>query len=182
MRKLYGEQYESRYEDLSKVLAPNKSVVELCAGDGFFYEHYLQYSNPDYTAIEWNGKFALYLKELGANVIEADLNTADIPPADIILIHASLYQFQDYKEIIRKMFAAARHQLIVAEPIENFASDKNKLKATIAAHLSNPGDGPKYFRFNRQTLLDAFEGYPEPAILEIPDNKEIILVFQKEPQ
>ncbi len=179
MKRLYGNRFENRYENLIKYIPPAKSITELCPGDGYFFEFYLKDSNPDYKAVEWNTKFSLYLRELGAEVIEGDVNNVNIPSADVVFMQGSLYQFKDYRSVLNNMYEAARELLIVSEPVKNMSQSENKIISEIAAHLSNPGDGPKHFRFTRNTLLEAAEGLPQPEVVQYPKDKEVILIFRK---
>ena len=178
MRKLYREQYLKRYEVISDLIASNDSILELCPGDGYLFEFYLSKSNPHYTGIEWNPKFCKYLRKLGMEVINDDVLYTNFPAADVVLIHASLYQFHENQDkLISKIFAAAKKMVIVVEPVENVAASSNKLKAKIAAHLTNPGDGPKEFRYSQSSLLEAFKFFPKPEIHFKKGDKEMILVF-----
>jgi len=179
MKKLYGKQFESRYSNLVRHIPAEKSITELCPGDGYLFEKYLEKTNPHYNAVEWNRKFSLYLREMGVKVVTQDLTSAAIPSAQIVLMQASLYQFEDHASIVKKIFEAAQELVVIAEPIDNIASSKNKIISGLGAHLSNPGDGPKHFRFTKRSLLDAFEGYPDPQVHHYPEAKEVILIFQK---
>jgi len=179
MKKLYGKQFESRYSNLVRHIPAEKSITELCPGDGYLFEKYLEKTNPHYNAVEWNRKFSLYLREMGVKVVTQDLTSAAIPSAQIVLMQASLYQFEDHASIVKKIFEAAQELVVIAEPIDNIASSKNKIISGLGAHLSNPGDGPKHFRFTKRSLLDVFEGYTDPQVHHYPEAKEVILIFQK---
>ena len=179
MKKLYGKQFENRYSNLAGHIPSGKSVTELCPGDGYLFENYLKNTNPDYNAVEWNRKFSLYLREMGVKVNTQDLMSASIPSAQIVLMQASLYQFEDHASMVKRIFEAAQELVIISEPIDNITSSKNRIISGFGAHLSNPGDGPKHFRFTKASLLHAFEGYPDPQVHHYPEAKEVILIFQK---
>lgn len=179
MKKLYGKQFESRYSNLAEHVPAGKTITELCPGDGYLFENYLKNTNPDYSAVEWNRKFSLYLREMGVKVITQDLTKTKIPSAQVILMQGSLYQFEDHTSMVEDIFEAAKELVVISEPIDNIVNSKNKIISGIGAHLSNPGDGPKHFRFTKGSLLETFEGYPEPQIHHYPAAKEVILVFQK---
>ncbi len=178
MKRLYGEQYESRYQQVASLVPPQASVVELCPGDGKLFEAYLNQPNPDYVGIEMNESFCQHLRRQGMKVIKADVQKQDFPEADVYLMHASLYQFENHGDILQRMYDACLEMLIVAEPIENIAS-KGGLKSKLAAHLTNPGDGAKHFRFTKDSLRRAFEGFLNVEFILNEGHKEAIVVVRK---
>jgi len=83
--------------------------------------------------------------------------------------------------VVERMFAAARKQVIVAEPVRNLASSRLPAVRWLARHLTDPGSGAQPHRFTEQTLDDFFAAYAgrlRDAFL-IPGGREKVYVFDK---
>jgi hypothetical protein len=89
-------------------------------------------------------------------------NSQPLPPADYVIMQASLYHFlPDPHNIVNQMAAAAKVALIVAEPVRNLAQSKIPFVGAISSLLTNAGDGAQPHRFTEETLdklfFDCFE-------------------------
>lgn len=181
MRLLYGNFFEARYRAIADLIPDGSSVVEACAGDGYLYRHYLKAKRIDYTGLDINPAFLSSARSRHIPFIYCDLAEDAVPPADYIVIHASLYQFipQEH-EILRKLLRSANQALIVAEPVRNLADSSNRLISYLAKHSADPGERHTARRFNRDTLLACFKAYPEfQELKEIDGGRELIGVFRK---
>jgi hypothetical protein len=108
-----------------------------------------------------------------------NLLSDEIPPADIVLMQGSLYQFiPEEKNIIRRMLDASRKMVLLAEPVHNRAHSKNWMIRYVSQYAVNPGTGHKTERFNEQSLLECFRSFSELK-KTIKVGKEIIGIFEK---
>jgi hypothetical protein len=134
MRVIYAGGYAARYQALSQLIPDGADVFEACAGDAYLYRHYLQPRGIRYRAGEFNETFVTHARARGIEMQRFDLRKDPVPQADVVLIHASLYQFMpDHQQIIDRLLAAARQQLIVSEPVRNLSSSRWALIRWIAS-------------------------------------------------
>lgn len=156
MRLIYAGGYSARYSALSQLIPDGADVFEACAGDAYLYRHYLQPRGIRYRAGEFNETFVAHARARGIEMARFDLRQDPVPQADVVLLHASLYQFMpDHRQIVDRLLAAARQQLILSEPVRNLSSSRWGLIRWIARRSADPGSGHKAQRFDEQSL-DAF--------------------------
>ena len=183
MRALYGRHFAARYEALDALIPGGASVVEVCAGDCRLYQRYLRGRIADYLAIDASPPFVDAARRRGIRAEQLDLREAAIPPADYIVMQASLYQFlPDAEPVVRKLIAAARKQAIVAEPIRNLSDAQIPVLSWMSSLLTKPTAGAEQYsggRFNRETLSALCErvGGIEQTFL-IPGGREQVYVFR----
>ena len=156
MRVLYGRHYESRYQTIADLIPPRASVLDLCCGPGLLYSRYLRHTCRDYLGLDINPKFVDRVVALGGRGTVWDLQkNRALPPADYVIMQASLYHFlPDASPVIDRMLEAAGNQVIIAEPIRNLTTTKF---AWLARSLTDPGTGSHLHRFT-ESSLDAFLG------------------------
>jgi hypothetical protein len=184
MRLAYGSKFETRYKHLEKYIPENCELLELCMGDAFFYQHYLQKKNIKYKCADINPVFVKAAKKKGLDAQLLDVYSDPIPKADYILMQASLYHFiPGEKKIIDKLLAAANKALIISENVENLSNDPSKLRSKIGAYLSKAKSGQSRIKFTRETLAESFSTYKKHIEVweELPENKEVIIVLRKHP-
>ena len=77
-------------------------------------------------------------------------------------MQASLYQFlPDPRPVLRRLRAAARERVIVAEPIRNLADSEIRMLAFLARKFTNPGTGEQPNRFDESRLDALLRPYHE---------------------
>src|SRR5205823_4786501 len=107
-----------------------------------------------------------------------------LPPADSVVMQASLYQFlPDAAPVVRRMLQAARERVIIAEPIRNLSDSRLPILAAFAGRQADAGLGARARRFNEQTLDAFFEGLslrPSRTFL-IPGGREKVYVLDPRP-
>lgn len=158
MRLLYGRFFEARYAPVAELIPDGSSVHEVCAGDCRFYWKYLAGRKIRYQASDKNPVFVRSARSKGIDCLQLDLKAGSPPPADYIVIMASLYQFMpDHKVVVDRLLAASAKGLILTEPVVNLASSPNPLLRLAGRLGTNPGGGAAPMRFNAQSL-DAFVG------------------------
>ena len=156
MRLIYGAGFGARYQALSDLIPDGADVFEACAGDAYLYEHHLKARGVQYRAGELNEGFVAHARARGIAMQRFDLCRDAVPEADIVLLHASLYQFMpDHAAVVSRLLAAARQTLIISEPVRNLSSSPNPLIRWLARRSADPGSGHKAQRFD-EASLDAF--------------------------
>ncbi|MGH2886599.1 MAG: class I SAM-dependent methyltransferase, partial [Solirubrobacteraceae bacterium] len=125
MRALYGRHYAARMRAVAAEVPDGTSVLECCCGPGTLYLRHLRGRTSAYVGIDVNERFVARLRRRGVDARRVDLAAADVdlPPADVVILQASLYHFlPDAERIVERMLAAARERVIVSEPVRNLAS------------------------------------------------------------
>ena len=178
MRLIYGSGFAARYRAISDLIPDGADVFEACAGDAYLYRRYLKARGVRYRAGEFNDSFIAHAQAQGIDMQRFDLRKDEVPAADIVILHASLYQFMpEHAAVVGRLLAAARRTLIVSEPVRNLSSSPNPLIRWVATRSADPGSGHKAQRFD-EASLDAFfrEHYSERVLQSalIPGGREKI--------
>ena len=104
MRVLYGRYYAARDAAVAAHISDGASVLELCCGPARLYLRELRGRIGSYVALDVSERFVDRLRALGVDARRADVATAELPVADIVVMQASLYQFEpDAEAIVRRM-------------------------------------------------------------------------------
>jgi len=159
MRLLYGRSYRRHYLALIREIG-RMEVLELCCGDCQIVD-YLE--DNTYRGLDINPVFVASAREKGLDVANSDIRDGEIPGAECILIHNSLYQFYpDHEKLIAKALVSASGKVIISEPVINLASSQNRLVAFLANSLtrvsSKKGDSASK-RFNRDEMEALFKHF-----------------------
>jgi hypothetical protein len=153
MRALYGRGFDARYRAISALIEPGSEVFEVCAGDGYLYEHYLRSKGIRYAGGDISDVFVKHAQRRRVPIVAHDLTKDPTPAADYVVIQASLYQFiPHHARIIEGLLGSARRSLIVAEPIVNLSTSASGWVRWLAQRSANPGDGHKAARFDAASL------------------------------
>jgi hypothetical protein len=179
IRILYGKNFSNRYRALAEFIPDNSRVVELCMGDAYLYTKYLRKKNVHYLGLDINPIFVrLAIKKNIPAKVHNILND-EIPPAEIILMQGSLYQFiPEERKVISKMLCSATKKVLISEPVHNRAHSKNPIIRILSRYGVNPGTGNKTERFDKELLLRCFSSFSELTTI-VNTGKEIIGVFEK---
>ena len=181
MRLTYGRKFRRRYEVLNGLLERDHSLLELCSGDCYLYLNFLIQKGIRYTGVDINKSFVNYARRNNVNVEILNVLYDEIPEADIILMHASLYQFiPDEKRIIDKIIEAAKEKVIIAEPVINRSHSGNKFSQILSAFLSNPGTKLARKRFRPEDFEKLCCSYQEFShfVGNFNETNEMIAVFK----
>jgi len=181
MRVLYGRHYGARQRAIAALIPEDSTVLELCCGPGTLYRRRLAGKRVQYRGLDINQGFLRRVRRSGAEAREWDVRSPDaLPPADYVLMQASLYHFMDDpRPLIRRMVAAARREVILAEPVHNVAKQPGPLGA-IAARLTDPGTGPQPDRYDEPSLdrvLEPFASLVRDRTL-LPGGREKVYVLE----
>jgi SAM-dependent methyltransferase len=181
MAVLYGPYYRARSRAVAELVPSGSSVLELCCGPGTLYLDHLRPKVVRYRGLDLNPVFVEALRRRGAEAEVRDVGAPEpLPPADVVLMQASLYHFlPDASGVVDRMRAAACDRVIVSEPVRNLSSGRGPL-ARIAARSASPGDRDHPDRFTEASLDALMAGYGD-AVLErrtIPGGRDKVYVLR----
>lgn len=153
---IYGSSYRYHYEALAREIGASE-LLELCCGDCQILDFY---RGGSYRGVDINPTFVEHAVRRGLDVVCRDIGTYDIPKAECILMHNSLYQFYPQHEaLIARALQSATEKLIISEPVVNLSSSSNRLVASLARRLTNMGGSVSTKRFNRGEVEDIFQRF-----------------------
>jgi SAM-dependent methyltransferase len=148
MRALYGKELRATYAAVAARIPDGASVVDLCCGTARLYRDHLEARGCSYLGLDFNSHFVLHDRKRGVHARFFNVLTDPIPAADCVTMLSSLYHFRRAaREVLTRMRAAARKQVIISEPVKNLSGERT-LVARAAARLSNPGVGEYKERFD----------------------------------
>ena len=159
LRVKYGRFYDLRLRRVAQEVPAGARVIDLCCGDCAIYLRYLHKKRVDYLGIEINPRMARLVQEKGVRVIAADVRRYDIPPCDVLLCLASLYQFSDEAVNVVRSAQQMAGKIVLLEPVENLACSRNPLIASMAARMTDFGEGPISFRFQEDVLIKTWRNF-----------------------
>ncbi len=168
MLVLYGPGYFARYREIADLIPEGSTVTDLCCGPATLYHRHLKAKNVRYTGLDINARFTEDLSAKGGRGMQWDMaQHKPFPPADYLVMQASLYHFlPDPRPIVEYMLAAANRQVIIAEPVRNLTDSPNPLLAWMGRTFTNPGTGEQAHRFNESLLDRLFEPYAHAGYVE----------------
>ena len=153
---LYGISYRRHYEALSREIG-DLSLLELCCGDCQIVD-YLK--GNAYQGLDINPRFVDHARKRGLKVSLQDVMVSEIPEAECILIHNSLYQFYpQHEKLILRALERAHKKLIISEPVINLASSKNRIVSLIAKKVTRVGEDSSSKRFNQKEMEEIFDKF-----------------------
>jgi hypothetical protein len=158
---LYGRGYWERYRIISELIPQGSSVLDLCCGPATLFHRYLKRKAVCYTGLDINRGFVERLSANGATGAVWDLEEdRPLPRSEYVLMQASLYHFlPNALPIVERMMAAAKKQVLIAEPIRNLADSQNPVLALLARKFTNPGTRDQPNRFDEARLDALLEPY-----------------------
>ena len=170
MLLLYGRNYASRYRAISELIPGGSNVLDLCCGPALLYHRYLRAKSVQYTGLDINTKFIEQLIRRGGSGQVWDLRSGEtLPPADYVIMQASLYHFlPDASQVVDRMLQAARKRVIIAEPVRNLATSNSRLLSLLGRLFTNPGTGEHSLRFTEASLADLFSRYASRVVESFP--------------
>jgi trans-aconitate methyltransferase len=178
MRLLYGRHYRARYAEIARRVERGASVVDLCCGDCRLYTQELTGLAGSYQGLDFNAGIVRHARKLGIPAELWDFRRDPIPEADVIVLQGSLYQFMpDHVEVIERMLGAARHTVIIAEPVRNLVTGSSGVLSWMAKHMANPGSRPMPTRFTESSLRELFRRFPVRECVPIAGGRELLGVL-----
>ena len=153
---IYGRTYRYHYEALAHEI-DTMDLLELCCGDCQILDFY---RGKSYQGIDINPAFVEHAVRRGLDVICKDIVKYDIPKAECILIHNSLYQFYPQHEaLIARALENTTKKLIISEPVVNLSCSSNRFVAALAKRLTSMGGSVSTKRFSRAEVEEIFQRF-----------------------
>jgi len=178
MRLLYGRGHSRMLSRVSDLIADGSSVSDVCCGTAQLYRQHLRRKGCAYIGLDANPRFVAALRRRGIEARLCDVRSEPIEPADYVTVCSSFYHFYDRRdEVLNRLRAAARIEVIVSEPIENLSSGSFRPLASLASRLSNPGLGEYRKRFDLQTFRGFAEAHRASRFIHEPADKNALAVF-----
>ena len=175
----YKGGYRKRYEAVSSFIKEGSSVVDVCCGDCRIYD-YLKNKRVNYTGLDFNTCFVNWANNRGIPARQFNIYNDEIPRSDYVLMMGSLCQFiPKHPQILDKLFKSAIRYLVISEPVMNYTQSRYKAVSIIATLLSDPGDGPKKYRFDKNTFNEAIAPFRRYIVKEFVANKEYVIFMDK---
>ncbi|MDM8554462.1 class I SAM-dependent methyltransferase [Desulfococcaceae bacterium HSG7] len=183
MRLLYGRFFNARYQAISNITPQGADIVDVCSGDCRLYLNFLREKKVKYLGLDYSPHFVKQAKKANVKAKLFNVWKRDIPPADFLIMQASLYQFIPHeKMILEKLLNASKKKVIVAEPIRNLSDSRSVLIARLSRTLTrSKSDCGVYTgkRFNKKKLIKLFHKFDEfQKSFLIPGGREIVGVFR----
>lgn len=182
MRVLYGRYYAARDAAVAAHVPDGSSVLELCCGPARLYLRELRGRTRSYVALDANQGFVERLRRRGIDARRADVTTADLPRADVVLMQASLYHFLPEDRaaaMIERMMASALDRVVVSEPVRNLATSRLGFVARLAAGGAATADGAQAQRFDAASLRALMERFGTAVVHAgpVPGGREHVYVL-----
>lgn len=182
MRMLYGSFYETRYTHLQKLIPDGCQLLELCMGDLYFYEQYLQKKKIQYSCADVNPVFVKSAQAKNIDTRLLDMLKDDIPQSDYILIQGALYHsIPDQSAFIKKLLNCTNKQLIISESTKNVSNSGIGLISYLGVFFSKAKAGQSRIKFTKEMLKETFSGFEKNIVqwIEPTDSQETIIVLKK---
>ena len=180
MRVLYGRYYAARDAAVAAHIPDGASVLELCCGPARLYLRELRGRIGSYVALDANARFVERLRRRGVDARRADVATAELPHADVVVMQASLYQFlPDAEAIVRRMRDAAGTSVVVSEPVRNLASSRLGVVARLGAGGAATAAGAQAQRFDATSLQALMASFGDAVLFcgPVPGGREHVYVL-----
>ncbi len=180
MRVLYGRYYAARDVAVAAQIPDGASVLELCCGPARLYLRELRGRIGSYVAIDASAVFVERLRRRGVDARQADVRTADLPLADVVVMQASLYHFlPDAEGMLGRMRAAATASVVIAEPVRNLAASRLGLVARLGAGGAATAEGAQAQRFDAESLRALMERVGGDVLFSapVPGGREHVYVL-----
>lgn len=178
MKAVYGDCFDRRYKLIADEIPDNSRVDDFCCGDAKLYFNYLRPKNIQYRGFDLNPVFVRWLKRRSIEAFTFDLKTDSVPPGQILVLQASLYQFiPNQRKILDKLFSSGHDKIIIAEPVANLSQSQNRFIRGLARWATEKEKNTSSKRFNREQVLDLFKQYSACRVIEA--GRELIGVFER---
>lgn len=180
MRVLYGRYYAARDVAVAAQIPDGASVLELCCGPARLYLRELRGRVGSYVGLDESARFVDRLRRFGVDARRADVATAALPIADVVVMQASLYHFlPDADAIVQRMRAAATTRVIVSEPVRNLASSRLAAVARLGAGGAATAGGAQAQRFDADSLAALMGRFGDAVLAHepIPGGREHVYVL-----
>jgi hypothetical protein len=178
MRLLHWGEFESRYTAVADLVAAGATVVDLCCGDAALASR-LGHAKS-YLGLDANQRFVDHAHRRGLDVRLWDARSMPIPPADVVVIQCSLYQFHPHDAaLLQQAFAAANRRLIVAEPVVNWATHGKPWQKFLARRMTRVSGRKFDFRHDEATLEVLVRTLPSRHVDMKRAGRDLVIAIDK---
>lgn len=178
MALLYRQGARGRHQAVAQRIPSGSSVLDVCSGDCALYTAWLRHDSVDYLGLDLNPCLLHAGARRGARVRLMDVRQDDLPPADVVVMQASLYQFIPHQQaMLQKLLRAARRQVILVEPVQNWATNGTRWRRWLARRWTNPGTGEVPYRLARLELEQLLREHGAVEISELAGGRELMGLF-----
>lgn len=178
MAVLYRRRARRRLAAVARHIPPGASVLDVCSGDCALHRAWGRRGGLEYLGVDLNPRLLHAGARRGARVRLLDVRHDALPPADVVVMQDSLYQFlPDAEAIVQKLFQAARARVIVAEPVDNWAGSRQPWRRWLAARATNPGTGPAPHRFTPASFEALVRRYRPREVARAVGGRDLVAVF-----
>jgi SAM-dependent methyltransferase len=148
---LNGRARRERFLAVAREIADGDEVLDVCCGTGGLARVGLRGRPVAYLGLDENPGFVRWLEGRGVRARVHDLLTDPLPPADCVVLQASLYQFHDGAiPLLDRLRKAARRKVVVSEPVSNLARSRFPGAAGLGAAGAATRRGPQRFRYDEE--------------------------------
>ncbi len=181
MRVLYGRYYAARDAAVAAHVPEGAGVLELCCGPARMYLRELRGRTRSYVGLDLSEAFVERLRRRGVDARRADVATAELPPADVVIMQASLYHFlpaASAAALVERMRSAAADRVVISEPVRNLASSRSGAVARLAAGGAATAEGAQAQRFDAASLRALMDGFDVLHSEAVPGGREHVYVLR----
>ena len=174
---LTGRERRERLLVVAREIRDGEEVLDVCCGTAALARTALRGRPVSYLGLDENPRFVRWLERRGIRARVHDVLADPLPPADCVVLQASLYQFHaEAVPLLRRLRAAARRRVVVSEPVSNFAQSRLPGVSRLAAFGAATLRGPQAFRYDEAGFrrVSAEAG----ATRVYPAGRDLVAVFE----
>lgn len=166
MTFLEGYAITRRHRRIVSAIPAGSSVVDLCCGDALLASALLE-KGCTYLGLDLSPVFVRAGRRRGLDVREWDARSMVIPPADVVCMLSSLYQFiPNEHSLFEQMLRSAARLVIVSEPVRNWTTSGSRLLKRVALAATRV-NGDMFERRHDETSLRTLISGIDSAAVEI---------------
>lgn len=150
LRVLYRGALADRERIVAALVPHDAEVADVCCGDGGIAR---RLACRQYVGYDVSPRMVEGMIRRGMEARILDVAREDVPPADVVLMLGSLYQFlPDADAVVSRLRRAARRFVVLAEPHRNLATSRWWLLRALARRATDPGVPSSRSRFDEESL------------------------------
>jgi SAM-dependent methyltransferase len=176
MRALHRGRHRDRYSVVARLVPAGSTVADLCCGTGGLARH-LRHAQS-YAGFDINERFVMHARARGIDAHVWNALQMPVPQADVIVLQASLYQFHPDEELLlRNALAAARHRVIVAEPISTWTRGGRRWQRSLAMRMTRVQGRTYPFRHTVETLSALVDKLPSSTVNQQTVGRDLVIAI-----
>lgn len=179
LKLLYGSHFKERFRCVAdRIPADTNKILDVCCGTGLLFDLYLRQKEVHYIGLDFNRSLLKRVKKIGGETLHMRL-PGRLPEADVVLMMGSLYHFKGQEtEMVEAMIAAARHKVIILEPVLAMSSSSIwGFWGKCATYIQKTSSA---YRISEPCLRDIMKAYPLAAFTKVIGDKYVLVEIQTE--